>query len=137
MSESNITQGIIWQGTPAKRERKQEKINRQADRFDVFSGTQKITKKRILAPAKSVDRFAKKIDRSADRQIENLIFWDTLLGWPNYGVDGRLNEDCMHCTTMQTQCYLESHKTMRRVIHTMIDVGTREPEKIKKCYVRR
>jgi len=57
MSESNITQGIIWQGTPAKRERKQEKINRQADRFDVFFGTQK---------AKSVDRFAKKIDRSAD-----------------------------------------------------------------------
>ena len=79
MSESNITQCIIWQGTPAKRERKQEKINRQADRFDVFSGTQKITKKRILAPAKSVDRFAKKIDRSADRQIENLIFWDTLV----------------------------------------------------------
>ena len=56
------------------------KIDRQADRFNVFSGTQKITKKRILAPAKSVDRFAKKIDRSADRQIENLIFWDTLLG---------------------------------------------------------
>jgi len=44
----------------------------------VFSGTQKITKKRIFAPAKSVDRFAKKIDRSADRK-ENLIFWDTLI----------------------------------------------------------
>ncbi len=68
------------QCTPAKRERDEEKIDRQADRFDVFSGTQKITKKQILAPAKSVDRFAKKIDRSADRQIENLIFWDTLMG---------------------------------------------------------
>ncbi len=79
MSESNIMQGIIWQGTPAKRERKQDKINRQADRFDVFSGTKKLQKKRILAPAKSVNRFAKKIDRSADRQIENLIFWDTLM----------------------------------------------------------
>ena len=56
------------------------KIDRQADRFNVFSGTQKITKKRILAPAKSVDRFAKKIDRSADRQITELIFWDTVIG---------------------------------------------------------
>ncbi len=56
------------------------KIDRQADRFNVYSGTQKITKKRILAPAKSVDRFAKKIDRSADRQITDLIFWDTLIG---------------------------------------------------------
>ena len=79
MSESNITQGIIWQGTPAKRERKQEKINRQADRFDVFSGTQKNTKTRILAPAKSVDRFAKKsTDQQTDRSTD-LIFWDTLL----------------------------------------------------------
>jgi len=52
----------------------------------VLSGTQKITKKRILAPAKSVNRFAKKIDRSADRQIADLIFWDTLIQYFNsYG----------------------------------------------------
>jgi len=56
------------------------KIDRQADRFNVFSGTQKITKKRILAPAKSVDRFAKKsTDQQTDRSTD-LIFWDTLLG---------------------------------------------------------
>ena len=84
---------VLGRRCPAKRERDEEKIDRQADRFDVFSGTQKITKKRILAPAKSVDRFAKKIDRSADRQIENLIFWDTLVKlrlWvgPLSGVEG-------------------------------------------------
>ena len=56
------------------------KIDRQADRFNVFSGTQKITKKRILAPAKSVDRFAKKIDRSADRQIDRFDFLGHSIG---------------------------------------------------------
>jgi len=60
--------GVISQGTPAKRERKQEKINRQADRFDVFSETQKITKKQNLAPAKSVDDLPKKsTDQQTDR----------------------------------------------------------------------
>ncbi len=63
-------------------EKGEEKIDRQADRFDVFSGTQKITKKPILAPAISVDRFAKKIDRSTDRQRTDLIFRDTLMAQP-------------------------------------------------------
>ena len=69
----------------------------------MFSGTQKITKKKNLAPAKSVDRFAKKIDRSADRQIENLIFWDTLveikLGHANKEVRyRRKGNDCSKTT---------------------------------------
>ena len=44
----------------------------------MFSGTQKNYKERILAPAKSVDRFAKKIDRSTDKQSTDLFFRDTL-----------------------------------------------------------
>ena len=48
------------------------------DDLEIIIKMKKITKKRILAPAKSVHRFAKKIDRSADRQIADLIFWDTL-----------------------------------------------------------
>jgi len=65
-----MVDGVVSQGTPAKRERKQEKINRQADRFDVFSGTQKIT---LMVdgvvsqgtPAKR-ERKQEKINRQAD-----------------------------------------------------------------------
>ena len=38
----------------------------------MFSGAQKITKEQISAPAKSVDRFAKKIDGS---QTNNRQIW--------------------------------------------------------------
>ena len=47
-----------------------------------FLGHKKFTKKPILESAISVDRFAKKIDRSTDRQRTDLIFWDTLILYP-------------------------------------------------------
>ena len=52
------------------------KIDRQADRFNVFSGTQKITKKRILnfGTSEICRQICQKIDRSADRQIDRFDF---------------------------------------------------------------
>ena len=50
----------------------------QTNRFKMISGTQKNYKEQILAPAKSVDRFAKKIDRSTDKNNRQIWFSGTL-----------------------------------------------------------
>jgi hypothetical protein len=63
-----MVDGVVSQGTPAKRERKQEKINRQADRFDVFSGTQKITKNEFWHQRNLLTDLPKKsTDQQTDR----------------------------------------------------------------------
>ncbi len=52
-------------------------LDRQADRFDGDLGHKK-HKNRL---SESVDRKTKKLDRRADRQSADLVFWDTLFGF--------------------------------------------------------
>jgi hypothetical protein len=58
---------------------REEKKDRQADRFHCKSGKQNSNIHGNFKKSKSVDRFCTKIDRSTDEQMTDFIFWDTLL----------------------------------------------------------
>jgi hypothetical protein len=55
----------------------EKKIDRQPDRFDGDLGHKK-HKNRLSERPQIVDRKTEKLDRRADRQSADLVFWDTL-----------------------------------------------------------
>jgi hypothetical protein len=64
-------------GNRAEIPQKKTSTDKQTD-FTVIWDT-KSTKTDFLSIPKSVNRITKKYDRQADRQIADLVFWDTLL----------------------------------------------------------